>query len=510
MPITSHWLFDSHFGVAYERERRRFQAANQPRDLRGRFVRRLQPEAEAPAPSTPWFDEAIEAPARPTRTVEAAVGRLSTSRPHYESDFIRIRAEPTHVPPETKITLVVVNRNFETFNRRMPRGVVYPWLNEHHRDSSNFRRAIVEETDESYRPCQRCGEITQIDSDLCRTCAQSYARCAWCRGYHGRDRMDTDEHGQQVCEVCSETLFICEECGYWRRLEDESEEENVCRECHHGGGQYIHAYHSSRHIRFLPDGSSKLYFGIELETDNYDDIRQASRDLHTLSKSGRLFWQEHDGSLQRGIEIITQPCTLEYHLNSFPWQEITEIVDENGGRSEDTETAAMHVHFSLAFYDGDQRKCQLRLIYLFERFRSQLLALGRTSDYLADRSAQAYNQTRTHRRWFTEGQLHRRNAEDIMDSLYENYGRYQAINIVSSQPTNEIRLFRGTLKPDVIKASIELVDFLVRLAEKTSLTKLETLRWSDLAGMIGSSEYQYLPTYLVQQTNLHPSALETE
>lgn len=36
----------------------------------------------------------------------------------------------------------------------------------------------------------------------------------------------------------------------------------------------------------------------------------------------RRIYIKHDGSLNDGMEIVTHPMTLDYHLNEMPWREV--------------------------------------------------------------------------------------------------------------------------------------------------------------------------------------------
>jgi len=85
------------------------------------------------------------------------------------------------------------------------------------------------------------------------------------------------------------------------------------------------------------------FFGVELEADHGNEKDAAARDV----TFGDLSYVKHDGSLtDDGIEIVTHPCSLRYHLEQFPWDEILSSLADYGFRSHDTSTCGLHVHVS--------------------------------------------------------------------------------------------------------------------------------------------------------------------
>jgi len=325
-----------------------------------------------------------------------------------------------------------------------------------------------------------------------------------CCGTSYNEEVDNGAWGG-MCIDCSNEHFICDRCGTVY-LNNEYGEDGYCINCSRQGSPYIHEYHHDFEPCFHPDRTEPIYFGVELETEDYDDLETAAEALAVLSEEEHLFWQEEDSSLENGVEIITQPCSLDFHRDFFPWKEIKEIVRQYGGSSERTAHSALHIHFSRSFYEGKHLELyELRLIYLFEKFYNQLAILGRMSRYLLERSAVSYKKKLPH----LGSNLFDKSAQRKINELSYYSSRYMAVNLRSSQPTIEIRLFRGTLSRNVILASIELVDFLARYAKNTTTTKLQGMTWTQLVQKMMKSRYKYLPQYLEEKkagelTNLTP------
>lgn len=334
---------------------------------------------------------------------------------------------------------------------------------------------------------------TYRDKVLCEECYDSHMTACSCCG----DLFDQECEERRgmawggMCSSCGDEHFECDNCGEIYH-NDYYVEDGLCEDCYRrSNSEFVHDYHngSSAGIIFHPDFNESLYFGVELETDDYEEHEEAAQELHALSDDEKLFWLEHDSSLSNGIEIISQPCTLDYHRETFPWAKINEIVLKHGGKSHDTRTCGLHIHFSRGFFRGRCSELyQLRLIYLFERFWDKLVVFSRRSEEAIRANAKRYS----------DPNLTDRVAKDKIAQLSYKYWRYQGVNLHAND-TIEIRIFRGTLKVETLLASLELVDFLVRTAKKTSVKKLQTMTWVCLMKQLRYKKYSFLPQYLIKK-----------
>jgi len=351
---------------------------------------------------------------------------------------------------------------------------------------------------------------TNNDGDTyCENCYyEKYSHCAHCN-----EEIETastwNACGDSYCEACYEDLYIsCDGCGDIISRDDSyggSDGNSYCRDCYHEDDEessyspYIREYHSRRpRLQFhrigepntlicepLPYGSA-LYLGVELEVDEFDgdDMPACADKLHRLSHDERLFHMETDGSINYGFEVISQPCTLEYHLTEFGWKELSEIVVNYGGRSHNTSTCGLHIHFNKTFFGVTEKANDLhslKLLYLFEKFWEQFVIFSRRRGESWIHYAERYNET-----FDTVGKVaHLKNG---------NYGRYFAVNI-QPEDTIELRIFRGTLNINTLFATLELVDFLVRYCKRHTISLVQTLTWEKLVEAI-PSKYEYLLKYL--------------
>ena len=189
-----------------------------------------------------------------------------------------------------------------------------------------------------------------------------------------------------------------------------------------------------------------------------------------------------DGSLDEGLELVTHPMTLEYHLNEMPWAEVLRKAQSMGYLSHAAGTCGLHVHISrLAFgctYE-QQEAAIARLLYFVEKFWAELLRFSRRTQGQMNRWAARYGMKLTP----TDQMCHAKNS---------CAGRYTAVNLTNAD-TVEIRMFRGTLKLNTLKATLQMVNHLVEVAVSMSDAAVQDMSWFDFLDDITESELiQYL------------------
>ena len=321
--------------------------------------------------------------------------------------------------------------------------------------------------------CDRCGERTsdvtmdaRIDSNLCPTCLSDVCQCSSCCGYFYTSE-DLDEDG------------YCENCNEFRG--DDTHSINIC----HAGFHPLPL--------FKPDLRKRtLYLGVELETDSYDRcvIEQASGMLHSLDEDRQHFYQKEDGSLSCGIEIVTHPATLSYHKEEFPWNSVLSGVKLYGGEADTTTTCGLHVHFNKNFLGTPEQPVYdrnlVKLLLVFEKFRPQLVEFSRREERGLNSWANSYQ------RDFS------RNGTRQLQLIKERGGKYYAINITNSN-TIEIRIFKGTIIKSRLFASLELVDFTVKLVKQHSLSEITKLSWEEFVSYIDERSYSNCVSYMKER-----------
>ena len=367
--------------------------------------------------------------------------------------------------------------------------------------------------DSSAMYCDHCDEWVVSDSYRVETHTYNWYRTAtehWCESCVEDDAVRCDCCGElfeyqiidsyelydgrdvSLCRVCRDDEYVtCDGCGnlvpnddYWYderhdcrycpNCEDEHQYSDNMHGYHHTGGTYFWLDNGEhKYYCYLSDEESKLmYLGIELETD-YNDSADEVADAIAYWYDGDAIECKEDGSLdEEGVEIVSQPMTPLHHLTSDMWERITSIVKEHGGKSHDAGTCGLHIHISRAYFKDHDAVYRLdRLFHVFER---QFIEFSRRSGSQMD--------------WCEiDDDSELRDEKDVEDRKAiwyrkKNSGyraRYQAVNDTNYN-TVEIRLWRGTLNVETIRATIEMTTGLAIVANSMSDELAETLTWGML------------------------------
>ena len=119
-------------------------------------------------------------------------------------------------------------------------------------------------------------------------------------------------HNYTRCSCCDALLY--EDDAYYL------DGETYCRDCYEDEREesnLIHEYGYKPNPIFY--GKGNRYFGIELEIDGagrYDDFAEELLDI--ANAHADLLYIKTDGSLDDGMELVSHPCTMDYHINEFP------------------------------------------------------------------------------------------------------------------------------------------------------------------------------------------------
>ena len=115
----------------------------------------------------------------------------------------------------------------------------------------------------------------------------------------------------------------------------------------------IHEYSYKPEPIFYGDGNR--YFGIELEIDGAGkDDDYAEELLDIANAHADLLYIKTDGSLDDGMELVSHPCTMDYHINEFPWEDIMHSAVHQGYRSHQTSTCGLHLHVNRNAFSDNQ------------------------------------------------------------------------------------------------------------------------------------------------------------
>jgi len=309
------------------------------------------------------------------------------------------------------------------------------------------------------RICYTCGEQTTdwrsvAGHSLCEACSEEYGECAGCGDLIASESAYYTDFDGPFCLHCFEA----------REEQDEDGDDY--------DGEVIHRYHCGHRLQFRGDGP--LYFGVELEVQTPSN--QATYVAERIGVQGDWYF-EHDGSVYPGFELITYPCSLEYHKTQFPWENITATARTHGGRSHDaTCSCGLHVHVTRSAIEQMGRDTIAKVVYFLNAQPAMAEAVARR--------ASSY------------GEVRKKSSVGMATS--ENYGRYNAVNIENSR-TIEFRLYKGTLVHTTILATLEFTDAVIRWCAETSSADImddNTAREKFLQYCTVEGRYTYLPGYL--------------
>lgn len=209
---------------------------------------------------------------------------------------------------------------------------------------------------------------------------------------------------------------------------------------------------------------------------------------------------ECDCSLNNGVELISQPATLSYHLSMRDKydQMFKYLTRETSLRSHNTSTCGLHIHIDneyLGSTETEVDRAQAKLLYLFERFEDEMTKFSRRkksqlhwccsySDDFCDVASAISNIKNCVDNSSTPtsddiSSVYKACHDKAEDKYYLD--RYYNVNITNDN-TTEIRLWRGTLKIETFIATLKFTSRLAYLAKNYSTKKLVEMNWTDILG----------------------------
>ena len=212
----------------------------------------------------------------------------------------------------------------------------------------------------------------------------------------------------------------------------------------------VRGYHSQEYTNGKIIGKNRFnrYIGLELEVDREYESG-FSRDSfvdYELEVFKENFYFEKDGSLNNGFECVSYPHSYKA-LMDFDWDKFTGVLQDNGFTGHDNNTCGLHIHFSKTWFKNHSHVNRiLMLMYKFEDF---FITFSRRKQDDLDRWSRI------------------RSARSIFEAQVEYDGeRYSCLNkSTSTGKTYEFRIFKSSLNPTTIKASIDLCVALIKITK---------------------------------------------
>ena len=315
--------------------------------------------------------------------------------------------------------------------------------------------------------CIKCEDVITCDDEFndvegelwCQSCTNNDAHwCDLCDTYFTGYTYGTDDSSDSMCERCYENnTTYCEDCDqtYLNGCEYNHDEDVDTRLVHDYSYRPDPKFHSSE------DENTRLYFGIEVETEvrggSYENRRYAAEYAVRLEHEG-LAYLKSDGSLECGFEIVSHPMTHNYFMNkaSTLWNTIGALKSNYDMMAWGTKTCGLHIHISRAGFNGGSHQHRfLQLVYNNKDFYEVLA--GRSSSHWAKFDDNVDPST----------------GQKSLKHKFERGGsdRYAAVN-TNNRQTLEMRIFRGSLNTRFIKSCIDLAHASVEFTRVMSVPEV--------------------------------------
>ena len=364
--------------------------------------------------------------------------------------------------------------------------------------------------------CYICGRILPREE---RTEFDNQELCGHCLGVHtllcsecGERLWADDNAGSRdtpLCQDCYDDHYAtCCRCGglireseAYYESSDEYDERPYCASCFHSldQGRVIHDYYYKPEAVF--HGEGPRYFGVELELDDGGECAaNAVALLNIANREGEYAYIKHDGSLSDGLELVTHPMSLDHQLHRMPWAQLCREALSMGYISHRASTCGLHVHVSRRAF-GETERAQdaaiARVLYFFEKHWEELLKFSRRTPRQLERWAARYG--------------YKERPMEILDFAKKggHGGRYTCVNL-QNRDTVEFRMFRGTLKPNTIFATLELLDRICDLAVFLSDEELKAIPWTNFVIGIQEKTCPELVQYLKERRLYVNEPVESE
>lgn len=290
--------------------------------------------------------------------------------------------------------------------------------------------------------CESTNELVEVRGDLyCPThTAYELFVCDRCSDWEHVDYMchisHCDDYDLSWCSECSDNYsWYCDDCDV---SHDGTHQHNL--------GLDLECYSYKPVPEFHGDDPGWLYFGAEIEMESERGAGAEALE-YLRNKLGWAAYYKSDGSImsEDGFEMVTHPRTLESWQAWLPsLQDAMQFARKVGMRSWNTDTCGIHIHIdSRAFTSSAHLYRFTQMIYRNETEMQRIA--GRGSVHYAEYIHSA------------------RVAAGVVKDR-KRYGgsgdRYVAVNL-QNQRTVEVRMFRGSLRPERLVANVELLHALV-------------------------------------------------
>lgn len=231
----------------------------------------------------------------------------------------------------------------------------------------------------------------------------------------------------------------------------------------------IHSYFYKPAPVFFKDDSddTSKFLGVELEVM---DGGESSSNARTVCKDHEEVYAKHDGSLTRGMEVVSHPCTVSWHLHNL-WDSVLSRLHSMNYHARSG--SGIHVHVSKQYWKDNGGLQNVANLIAFCDINREALRIyaGRTSE-MFDRWTSRYMSPSKTREALEQNVREYGDTSTAIQSLYNAYDNtsdhYHVVNL-TNEHTVEIRAFASTLNINRMHSIIQFVDVLTELSTEATL-----------------------------------------
>ena len=398
--------------------------------------------------------------------------------------------------------------------------------------------------------------------------------CTDCRGICFSPTLKSAYGGSRwVCDPCSKAYVLCHPCDSLilcddndihfhaqdlNRLRRDNEVAAFDADIMRGGGEL----RGARPVTFrrnlgVPPPAPDRFFGIELELERkLDTVVPPDMILKAKNVLAQgLVMVKHDGSLGagpnggrggNGFEVVTLPCTMNYHRTEAGWHRFFEVMGK--WMQEKPVTTGLHVHVSsntmtratigkiIKFINRADNISFLRVVADrdFTAPNPNGRVYANTYPDNVDKKVTELISRRVHAKgcknspveriirgfYLANGrvffddyghpliqEINNGTLKNLVckcpDGKYDYGGHYAAFNVRTNRPTIEFRMFQGSTNEDHFWAALDFSDAIIRFCEATSFSDLS---WQNFIAWFKTvrAQYKSLAKWLVVSGYIDP------
>lgn len=315
--------------------------------------------------------------------------------------------------------------------------------------------------------------------------------------YYGDGREETVRYGYDDYSTewrpdwfYDEDCYWCDRCDHYVYNDDWDGDADCCRWCYEedddGDDDHIIEDYGESHyhdpIYFGADEKDFIGLGFELEVDCSSSNRRNNGETASgLCEHCGLEEDEmryaHDGSLDYGFEIISQPHTVRaFWDNQEKWRKMLTYLSDRHYRSHDGGTCGLHVHVSRGMFGKtkvDQDRAITKVYAFFDENWDDIVKISR----------------RRNLHYCAKNELPYDEREDTTKTIYEKWkkrAKYQGGHGVALNNANgstfEYRLGRGTLNA---WSFFSWIDFVITITKNARRINVDKVTSNDLLSWLG-------------------------